>query len=312
VQVRYNSSSIDIKGMQVREKRSEKEFSRLIENGIKDFVARDPGNRLPSFENEPIFDEPLVGFAVGDDSIFQDYKKIIGEFHLTPREALNKHLKIKGIKESPEHVSVISWILPISHDTRLTNRAETSLGSLRWNHTRWQGQGFAFSLANHIVLLLGEMGYHAVVMEMADFYERFEVNNGRVSNWSQRHIAYAAGLGTFSLNDGFITSKGIAMRVYSIITDAKLSPSPRTYKNHLSNCLFYNDWNCRRCIERCPVGAITEQGHDKIKCREFLTKTQWDIVKQEGRGGYIGDYVGCGLCQTKVPCESRIPSIPVK
>ena len=291
-------------------KQSEKELSNLIESAMKDYVARDSGNRLPSFDNEQIFDEPLVGFADGDDPIFQDYKKIIGEFHLTPREAFDRYLQARGIKESPEHVSVISWILPISNKTRLSNRAESSLGSLRWNHTRWQGQDFAYSLARYTASSLEEMNYHAVVPELTDYYERFEVNNVRVSNWSERHIAYVAGLGTFSLSDGFITPKGIAMRVYSVVTNAELSPTPRTYKNHLSNCLFYNDWNCRRCIERCPVGAITEKGHDKIRCRQFLAKDQWDMVKQEERQGYIGDYVGCGLCQTKVPCEGRIPSIP--
>jgi hypothetical protein len=40
--------------------------------------------RLPSFDNEPIFDDPVIGFADADDPIFQDYKRIIGEYHLTP------------------------------------------------------------------------------------------------------------------------------------------------------------------------------------------------------------------------------------
>ena len=33
---------------------------------------------------------------------------------------------------------------------------------------------------------------------------------GLASTWSERHAAYAAGLGTFSLNDGLITERGIA------------------------------------------------------------------------------------------------------
>lgn len=35
---------------------------------------------------------------------------------------------------------------------------------------------------------------------------------GIASRWSERHAAYAAGLGTFSLSDGFISSRGIAHR----------------------------------------------------------------------------------------------------
>jgi epoxyqueuosine reductase QueG len=33
------------------------------------------------------------------------------------------------------------------------------------------------------------------------------------SNWSERHAAYTAGLGTFGLCDGLITPLGKAMRV---------------------------------------------------------------------------------------------------
>jgi epoxyqueuosine reductase QueG len=63
-------------------------------------------------------------------------------------------------------------------------------------------------------------------------------------------------------------------------------------------------------MERCPAGAITEQGHDKNKCRDFLLNKQKVILKELGREeGYIGRYLGCGLCQTKVPCEACIPPV---
>jgi epoxyqueuosine reductase QueG len=100
----------------------------------------------------------------------------------------------------------------------------------------------------------------------------------------------------------------MAMRCGSVVTDARIPPSLRVYKDYLANCLFYSDRSCMRCAERCPAGAISEQGHDKNKCREFLSTRQKEIVKELGRGeGYIGRYLGCGLCQTKVPCEARIP-----
>lgn len=43
-------------------------------------------------------------------------------------------------------------------------------------------------------------------------------NTGISSNWSERHAAYVAGLGTFSLNDALITVNGIAHRVGSILS----------------------------------------------------------------------------------------------
>lgn len=287
----------------------EADRARFLEKAIKDYVATNPANRLEAFDGGCIFDEPLVGFADGDDSIFQDYKEIIGDFHLTPREALARHLESKGGgRENPSTVSVISFILPVAYETRLSLRQETMVPSLRWNHTRWHGQDFINELSRHVVSLLEGLGYRAVAPELADFFKLKNLSSGYASNWSQRHIAYAAGLGTFSLNDGFITSRGMAMRCGSVVTDAKIQPTPRAYKGYLDNCLFYREGSCMRCAERCPAGAISEQGHDKNKCLEFLFIRQKEIVKELGREeGYIGRYLGCGLCQTKVPCESRIP-----
>ena len=294
----------------LKRERFEANPSLFLEAAIKEYVATNPGNRLTSFDNTPIFDEPLIGFADGDDAIFQDYKVIIGDFHLTPREALARHLRDEegGSVREPAKVSVVSWVLPSTIETRLSLRRESVVPSLRWNHTRWHGQDFIYELSNYLVSLLGGLGHHAIAPEGANFYEYKELPDGLASNWSQRHIAYAVGLGTFSLSDGFITPKGIAMRCGSVVCDVALPPTPRVYKNHLANCLFYRDGSCRRCIERCPVDAITEEGHDKKKCQGFLFSKQPAVLRELGRDeGYIGAYLGCGLCQTKVPCEAMIP-----
>lgn len=285
--------------------------AQLIVKTVKDYIVGSPGNRFQYIDGTPIFDEPLVGFADGDDALFYEYKKIIGDFHLTPREALTKYLQSKGIKdiEEPAHVSVIAWILPIVLETRLSLRKETAVPSLRWNHTRVYGEPVNKELQLHLVSLFNELGHRAVAPMYTDLFKVHELPNGLASNWSQRHAAYAAGLGTFSLSDGFITPRGIAMRVGSVVVDMALPPTPRLYENHLANCLFYRDGSCRDCIKRCPAGAITEKGHDKIKCRSYIDNVMPGIMKEQGRDK---DYVmkptpGCGMCQTDVPCESRIP-----
>ena len=58
--------------------------AKSIENAIKSFVSQSRKNRLSLIDNTPIFDEPLVAFARGDDPIFLQYKEIIGHFHLSP------------------------------------------------------------------------------------------------------------------------------------------------------------------------------------------------------------------------------------
>jgi epoxyqueuosine reductase QueG len=135
-------------------------------------------------------------------------------------------------------------------------------------------------------------------------------DDGLSSNWSQRHVAFAAGLGTFGLSDGFITEKGMALRCGSVVTDAALASTERKHDGPYGNCLFYRGVPCMKCAERCPADAITAEGHDKKRCMMFVLVEQKEILAELGRAdGYIGDYVGCGLCQTRVPCEHGIPEV---
>ncbi len=232
---------------------------------IKSFVRNSPANRMSGARNDFIFDEPLVQFADGDDPIFTEYKKIIRETHQTPREALAAISK-KPSEELPKRLTIISWILPITEKTRVANRAETKVPARTWSHTRWFGEIFNEALRKHMVDYLNDKGYLTAAPGIPPYVKMANDNKGLYSNWSERHIAYAAGLGTFSLNDGFITERGIAHRCGSVVTTLQLPASPRTYKDHYANCLFYAAGKCDACIKRCPADAISEKGHDKVKC----------------------------------------------
>jgi epoxyqueuosine reductase QueG len=283
--------------------------NRFLTHAIKEFVRTSHLNRLQAFGGAPIWEDPLVAFADGDDPLFAEYKKVVAETHMTPREALATYIK-ETLKQEPppfDAVSVISYVLPMPRETLDSNAGETKGPSLRWNLTRWIGQEFNAALQKHIVALLEDAGYYAVAPEVAPIYRIFRTPNGFASNWSQRHVAYAAGLGTFSLSEGFITEKGIGHRLGSIVTNLKLEPSVRSYTHHLANCKFYAEDACGECIKRCPGGAISETGHDKVKCLEVLNVLQKPWLEGAHGPGYIGRYAGCGLCQTGVPCEHQIP-----
>ena len=282
--------------------------ARFIEETIKSFILENPDNCLKDIDGSPIFDEPLVGFADGDDPLFQDYKRIIDDSHFTPGEVLEKHLReVEGVeKPAIAGVSVIAWVLPISRETRLAHRMMTEGPSLHWNHVRWYGQVLNDNLVKELVSILVGQGYRAVAPEKTPFFKTFDLSDGRNSNWSHRHVAYAAGLGTFSLNGSLITTKGMAIRCDSMVTDLKLPPTPRTYSSHTDNCRFLSDGTCGLCAARCPAGAITAQGRNKRLCQKEHRVTQKPWLEKPG---YIAKFgvAGCGLCQTRVPCEHRIP-----
>ena len=290
------------------EKRLQNDPAQFIAREIKEFVRTSQANRLSFINDYVIWDEPLVQFADGNDPLFAEYKTIIASTYLTPREALAKTYK-KNPEELPEKLSVISWILPAVEETRKTNRAESRVPSRLWSHTRFYGEKFNGVLRTHMVELLTTMGYLAVAPFLQPYFEIFNNEKGPYSNWSERHVAFAAGLGTFSLSDGFITERGIAHRCGSVVTDLVLPVSPRTAEGPYSNCLFYLDGSCIACVKRCPAGAITEKGHDKIKCHAYLRDTL-GYSTESLQEGYNNDtsVAGCGLCQTKVPCEFRNPT----
>jgi ferredoxin len=282
-----------------------------IEQAIKQYVANSPANIMPGFEPESIWDAPLVGFADPESNVFQEYKTIIGDFHMTPREALQAHVEAKGFGAdyNLSQIGVVSWVLPSTRETRMSMRVETEIPSLRWNRTRWYGQDLNFKLARHVVSLIESMGYEAVAPESMKPYEVRTLPDGHASNWSQRHVAYVAGLGTFSLSDGFITPKGVSVRLGSVVCNVALPATGAPATSHVGNCLHYRDGSCGECIYRCPAGAISREGHDKLKCREYLFGDQLRRCEELGkRGDYLGRYLGCGLCQTGVACEAGIPA----
>ncbi|GAH89834.1 unnamed protein product, partial [marine sediment metagenome] len=210
-------------------------------------------------------------FADGDDPLFTEYKTIIDLTHLTPGEALAKAYS-KSPEDMPARLSVISWVLPIGSKIRESNRRHSLTPSRLWLRGYGHGEKFNRAMRAHVVKLLTEMGYLAVAPVLQPYFKMwgYSEDKGYYSNWSERHIAYAAGLGSFSLSDGFITERGIAHRCGSVVTNLILPVSPKTAKNLYSNCLFYTNSKCKACIARCPAGAITENGHDKTRCREYI------------------------------------------
>jgi epoxyqueuosine reductase QueG len=234
-----------------------------------------------------IFDAPIFAFGSADDEYFTLLKQsaAIGEHFMLPKEWL------------PQSNTVISFFLPFSEAVRKGNRMDMSWPSEEWLHGRIEGQTLVNKLCMHLKSELVSAGYDSLVPTLD---ERFWTNsNGKhheiqfTSNWSERHVAFVCGLGTFGLSKGLITRKGMAGRFGSIITELYLSPDKRGYENIYEYCSM-----CGRCVKNCPVNAITiENGKNHIICSGFLDKT---------REKYSPRY-GCGKCQINVPCEFIIP-----
>ena len=242
-------------------------------------------------DNSTIFDEPLTGVVQAGDQLFVEFLRsdIIGPHFRTPGRWL------------PGAVAVISYFLPFSSRVRLSNQGEGP-SSEEWLHGRFRGEIFNDRLRYYITKEIARLGGRAVAPGLENSF--FADYDALTSNWSERHVAYAAGLGSFGLHRGLITEKGVAGRFGSVVTDLEFASAVRPQGSYYQNCPFLINGSCGACIKRCPAGAITDLGKDKRKCYQFI------FIEDRLKGlreKYNYPYSICGKCQVAVPCEERIP-----
>ncbi|MEX1376212.1 MAG: 4Fe-4S binding protein [Eubacteriales bacterium] len=266
-----------------------------IENFINEFVAKNTYITKENAANEAMiglkmYDEPLVAYASAEDGIFHEYatkKEILQNKFMPPKEWLN------------EASTVISVFFPLSDEVKKSNAANMDMPSIEWLQARYEGQEMIVRCTKALVEYLQSSGYAAAApcvderkwLSMGD--EEHQDNSYFVPNWSERHAAFAAGHGTFSLSRGLITKRGVAGRFTSVITNYFHAPTPREYTDIYEYCN-----KCGKCIANCPAGAISfEHGKQHYPCMLFLDKVE----------EMCSPRYGCGKCQVAVPCQNGIP-----
>ncbi len=255
----------------------------MLEAVASEFLSNLKENVLDS--GRQIYNQPLFGYGDAGDPLFDEYKKanIVGEGFLAPCEWL------KDAK------SVISFFLPFTETVKSSNASDRTEPSVEWLHGRWEGQIIIDKLSQHLAAALKNAGFEAVIPSLDSRFRAYRNLNGLplTSSWSERHVAYICGLGTFGLSKGLITERGIAGRFGSVVTTAPFEPSARKYREIYEYCTM-----CGACARRCPANAITvEKGKDQFVCQAFV----------EGTRAKYNPMYGCGKCQVSVPCQNGIP-----
>lgn len=271
-----------------------------LQSKLAKYVLASPGNAIQAdwalreeIVGTPMFDAPIVGCASADDPLFAHIKaedKILGETFKLPNDWL------------PSAKSVISIFYPFSEQMRKSNWDNLGVPSDEWLHGRIEGHEFIHATDRLVESWLRDEGFETCIpaLEPSLIIHKREPEEavGRpmfVSSWSERHVAFTAGLGTFGLSAHLITRVGKAGRFGSIITNAPLEPTPRPYGDDpYAYCT-----RCGACTKRCPVDALSlEHGKDFQTCWVYMEETK---IRFKPR-------YGCGKCQHLVPCETGIPN----
>lgn len=270
----------------------------FTETSMDNFVSEEDAI-YPHLAGMKIYETPLVGFARADDALFTtEFKKegVIHPEYLTPLEWL------------PGAKTVVSFFLPFTKEVKESNRNkidepyEPGLPqqcSAEWLHARIEGQLFLNQVTDYIQSVLENQGFETICPTTSG---RLRMITPYISTWSERHAAYAAGLGTFGLSKGLITKKGMAGRFGSVITNAEFQTDPRPYSGPFESCAM-----CGACMAKCPAGAIDPArgcalGKDQLICGPYVSGGKLPPHGPNQRIRY-----GCGKCQSGVPCEGGIP-----
>lgn len=263
---------------------------RFVRESKENYIAKEIAIS-PDLVGMKIYEDPIFAFASATDEGFLKLKDPV---------AIGEHFKLPE-QWLPEAKTVVSFFLPFSEVIKESNAIDLSWPSDEWLHGRIEGQAFLNQLMQYIKGELIQSGYESVVPTMEQgFWTQSIAQDGSLhpevsftSNWSERHVAFVCGLGTFGLSKGLITPKGICGRFGSVVTSLSLEPDPKEYERVYEYCSV-----CGVCAENCPVDAISiENGKDHITCLRFVDET---LEKHAPR-------YGCGKCQVGVPCESGIP-----
>lgn len=266
------------------------DIKKKITDEITAFVA---------YENEKnemgyIWQEPIVGFADVKHPYVRKLKDIVHDQHQMPEDVI------------PGASAVIVYFIPFAEWIAGSNRNK-GLASSEWAQSYEETNAMFGRLNEHIVDVVHKIGYEAAVAPESKVFYRDEV----ISHWSFRHFAYAAGIGTFGLNNMLITDKGCAGRINTVVTDLDIECGEP--KNEEA-CLYKRNGSCGLCVIKCPAKALTKEGFDRNKCFEQCLKNAavYDSFGNSYASGPEDSIKGsgsevCGKCIAGLPCTYKRP-----
>ena len=236
------------------------------------------------------YGEPLVGFADAHHPYIQNLPKLIGPTHGLPQDVL------------PDASIIIAYYIPFTRELAGTNANGGTMASTEWARAYEETNALFAELNDALIEFIHAKAAEAGVSPKAGAFSQKTLT----SDWSQRHIAYAAGLGTFGINNMLLTKRGCCGRFSSVITNLDLRPDAPAEGE---NCLYKKNGSCGICMRNCPAGALMPGGFDRYGCYEICMENA-KVYTQFGRSytneesakpNSVGSEV-CGKCITGSPC----------
>jgi epoxyqueuosine reductase QueG len=259
-----------------RGERAKPTMKQEIRAEIEDIVARRHEERGTTTR----WLTPLVGFASASDSLFAQSKQAISATHALPADLL------------PGAKTVIVWFVPFERSVASSN-VPGSTASLEWATAYVETNVLLAAIGARVVELLQTRGHAAASPAPTHQFDRTRL----VSDWSHRHAAVAAGLGSFGHHNMLISAAGCCGRLGSLVTTLEAEPDAN---GGPEACLHRSGASCLHCVRRCVNDALHADGFDRFRCYEMCLRNG-----ELHRG--LGTADVCGKCLVGVPCSFTDP-----
>ena len=248
----------------------------LIQTSITRFVRG--YNSTTQIETK--WDDPITGYASTHDPLFLQLKSAISTTHYMPNTLL------------PGSRTVIAYFIPFTTSTVESNRHGRRC-SREWAIAYLETNQLIKDLNHWLIHIIEQLGFAATALPPTHNFDSQRL----LSDWSHKHVAFIAGLGTFGLHHMLITEKGCCGRLGSLITTAEITPS---IKPENSFCLFYADGSCQQCVEHCVFGALNVNAINRHRCYDVCLSNA-EMYSELG----LADV--CGKCMCVTPCSFTNP-----
>ncbi|MCG8688571.1 MAG: hypothetical protein MI892_27120 [Desulfobacterales bacterium] len=231
--------------------------------------------------------EPLLVTAKADER-FKILPDIAAPNHMLPHDLL------------PSCRTVIVFFIPFN--PQLTNgNIAGKFASDNWARSLSLTNDLLQDISKFISDTLKNTGYQS---ELTPATYNFDPET-LTARWSHKHLAHISGLGRFGVNAQMITPSGCSGRLGSLVTQADLGDNPLVTVEHL--CLHKAGQKCLKCMENCPVQAVTLDGIERHKCDKRL---QVNRKRFAAKPGMADDMEVCAKCVAGMPCSMTAPIHP--
>jgi len=244
------------------------------------FVANYP----EKYNQIDIWGEPVMACSPADDR-FQLLKEITVLDHALPWDLLS------------DAKTVIAWFIPFKPHIQRDNTGG-EYPALSWGRAYKSTNDMINRAGSAMKKMIEDAGRDSALTPATHNFDKERL----VSLWSHKHLGHLIGLGRYGTNCQLITPVGCSGRMGSLVTNLELGDHPLVTTDEL--CLLKAGEKCGKCINACPIDALSDEGLNRTSCYTRLRENFHLVMEPDG----LPDTTNvCAKCQVGLPCSLKSP-----